>query len=675
MYLFPFSFVLYSNQILRMKITSKVIFLSLILACTTSMLFSQEAITKENASSRSLKGLEDAEEAIAQNDLPKALNALQKVLSKEPTFVDALFLRGSVFYDQKHYKWAEGDFEMALKLAPDYNKLAWFQLAVIEWRLKKYEESAEHFDTYLKTDHKNDRQRQIAQEYLEKARFASEAYAHAVPFDPVRLNDFVNTTGQEYLPALTADGKTLIFTAVVQGQEDFFMSEKVDGDWTARKPLEGVNTRGNEGAQSISADGKFLVFTACQRRDSEGRCDLYFTEQIDGEWQTMRNIGQPINTASWESQPSISANRDQLFFASDRKGGVGKKDLWVSNRLADGSWGNPLNLGNQINTKGDDKAPFIHPDGKTLYFMSDGHPGLGGFDLFYSRLDENGQWGKPVNLGHPINTEKDEGLMIISLDGKTAYFSTDRNAKPQEEVDPNDPAARLIPDYDIFSFELYEAARPSAVTYVTGTVVDAVSGEALQADFSISALNGKKNWVSRATDQEGQFLAVLPAGEEYSLHVTKEGYAFYSDYFDLAAINTIEEPFELMIELQPLSAIPDLSGSEKAPIRLNNIFFETGSVALLDASETELQVLLNLLDSNPGLKIEVHGHTDNVGSEEDNLQLSEGRAKAVIDYLQNKGVAADRLSFRGFGESAPIAPNDTAEGRRQNRRTEFIILN
>ncbi|MCB0644957.1 MAG: OmpA family protein, partial [Phaeodactylibacter sp.] len=220
----------------------------------------------------------------------------------------------------------------------------------------------------------------------------------------------------------------------------------------------------------------------------------------------------------------------------------------------------------------------------------------------------------------------------------------------------------------------YEAARPSPATYVEGTVVDAATSEPLVAEFSIGELHGDHNWVNRNTGADGQFLAVLPAGEDYSLHVTKPGYAFYSDYFALSAVNTIEQPFELLIELQPIGSFPDLAGPEKAPIRLNNIFFETGSAALLQASEVELQILLELLQTNPEIRIEVHGHTDNVGSDADNQQLSEARAKAVVDYLKAKGISADRLSYRGFGETEPIAGNDTEEGRRQNRRTEFVIL-
>lgn len=634
-----------------------------------SVVCAQEIITDENASKRSQKLLEEANESARKGDYQAAMRQTNNILDKEPTFIDALLLRGAIYYDTKDYVAAEVDFEKALSLAPDYRDVAYFQLAIIEWRQNKFSEAVTHFEAYLNTDDDNKRQRALAEEYLEKSRFAAEAFSKKVPFNPVRLSDAVNTNSHEYLPALTADGNTLIFTAVVKGQEDFFLSERVDSAWTERRPLEGVNTVGNEGAQSISADGKFLIFTACHRRDAIRGCDLYFTEQLEGEWQPVQNIGPPVSSTSWESQPSISANRDYLYFASDRPGGEGKKDIWWSKRQEDGTWGAPVNLGATINTPGDDKAPFIHADGKTLYFMSEGHPSLGGFDLFYARKDENGQWGKPVNLGHPINTKGDEGLMIVSLDGKTAYFATDRPIDQEPDL-----SNKKRPNYDLYAFDLYEEARPGPVTYVRGQVVDALDGSPQAVEVKINDLQLNELFIKRKTDKDGSFLVVLPAGKDYSLHVTKPGYVFYSEHYDLQKATTLDEPFDLTVELQPLRGLPDLATAEKAPIRLNNIFFETASAKLLPASEVELNILYELLKENSDIKIAIHGHTDNVGSDEANMQLSENRAKAVYQYLIDREIQPERLEYQGFGEREPIESNDSAEGRRLNRRTEFIIL-
>ncbi len=544
--------------------------------------------------------------------------------------------------------------------------------------MEKYDESIEHFEQYLSIESRNKTLIAKAKKLLTTCQFSRKSKGSPVPYEPTNLGDEINTTNSEYLPSLTADESLLIYTQRIHGQEDFYISKKVDGKWQKGKPMDDVNTDYNEGAQNISADGKFLVFTACDRRDGYGTCDLYFTEVSNGKWTKPANMGNRINTRKWESQPSLSADGKALYFSSNREGGFGNNDIYVSYCDEEGNWGEPQNLGDIINTKGHDQSPFIHHDGQTLYFMSDGHPGMGGHDLFYSRKEKDGSWSSPQNLGYPINTEADESTLVISLDGQTAFFATDRN---KAESYTGDPATRKI-DMDLYSFHLYPEARPQAVTYVKANVRDANTKKRLpNAKVEFIDLTTNKVHAFSKTDRDGEFLVCLPLGKDYALSVTKESYIFHSENFALAENNSRDEPFILKIDLQP---IPDIAISEGPsnnseivegkPIILKNVFFETGSAELKDASINELNRLKKLLTDNPLLRIRINGHTDKVGSDEDNLVLSDDRAKAVYDYLVQNGIDMTRLSFKGYGETLPIADNETEDGRQLNRRTEFVII-
>ena len=348
------------------------------------------------------------------------------------------------------------------------------------------------------------------------------------------------------------------------------------------------------------------------------------------------------------------------------------KDIYVSQRLENGDWSQPKKLSAAVNTDDGDQNPFIHPDGQTLYFMSKGHPGMGGYDLFVTRKDENGAWQTPQNLGYPINTPSNEGALTISLDGKTAYFARDQSQLVAGEASAFD-VAKPGNGTDIFSFELHPDVRPQPVTYVKAKVRDANTQRDLIAEVDFVDLKTGKTHTKSLTDEAGEFLVVLPMGKDYALNVAKQKYLFHSENFALAESNSLTEPYLLNIDLIP---IEEKSNSEtpiaKAkPVILKNVFFATGSAELLDASLLELNRLKDLLVENPNLNIQINGHTDNVGSDNDNQTLSTNRAKAVYDFLIKNGITANRLRYKGFGESQPIATNDTEEGRQSNRRTEF----
>ena len=509
-------------------------------------------------------------------------------------------------------------------------------------------------------------QRRKADQQIATAELAMELMKNPVPFVPERLSGGVNTPdNQEYFPSLSIDGKRLLFTRNLRNQnEDFYEStELADGSWSPARPLDGVNTDLNEAAQTITADGRLLVFTACDRRDGLGGCDLYYSEHRDGRWTPARNLGEPVNSRFRETQPSLSSDGRLLFFASIREGGLGKHDIYVSGRRADGSWSAPVNLGPTVNTPEDDTFPFWAADGKTLFFTSTGHPGLGGADLFRTTLEDD-KWTAPANLGYPINTEREETNLFITLDGRTAYYSAGERGG----------IAGTGADVDIYRFELPPAIRPTPATYVAATVTDAVTGGPLSATVRLEAATGDA--LRRTTSARGEFLTVLPAGRDYSFTVEQPGYLFYSDRFSLGEGFAPDEPYTLDIRLQPVGdKLDDFAGAEAdGAIVLKNVFFETGRAELLETSTNELDRLVGLLTDQPALRVEIAGHTDNVGDEAANQLLSEERAAAVRAYLLDNDIAADRVTTVGYGETRPVETNDTEAGRAGNRRTTFRLL-
>ncbi len=645
-----------------------------IFTLTSILAVAQNYTTEQTASKRQQKLYREAEQLAFRQNYQEALKNLDKLLSKDPAFIDALILRGQIAYDQNALAKARQDFDQTLNLDADYNDIVRYMLGITEWKLDKFTEAIAHLEAYLATNPDNSFRKTNAQRYLNNARFAAKAIQNPVPFEPKSLGDGINTEQPEILPTLTADESMLFYTTLINGQQDILMSVKKNGVWQPGILLKGVSSpRGDEASPSISANGKVLVFTACGRKDGYGSCDLYYSEVRNGQWTAPKNMGSTINTKSWESQPSISSDGRFLFFASERGGGKGAKDLWVSIRAGNGEWTTPQNLGATVNTSADEQAPFIHADGRTLYFMSKGHPGMGEFDLYRTTLQEDGTFTSPENLGYPINSKANEGALSVSLDGQTAYFDSDRNLLQSEgNVTNND-----IQGTDLYSFELYPAMRPQPVTYVRASVTNAETNRILsEAEVEFIDLATGEVYRSSLTDWDGEFLTVLPVGKNYALNVRKPGFVFHSENFALRESYNAADAFELEIALQPIpETVAEVETVEpkSKPVILKNIFFETASAQLRPESRTELESLQNLLDENPQLRIQINGHTDNVGSEIDNQQLSEARAEAVYQFLVENGIVAERLRFKGFGESQPIASNDTPEGRQRNRRTEFVV--
>lgn len=469
-------------------------------------------------------------------------------------------------------------FRKALKAEPNFAEV---RLTMAAWYMDhdSLDQAQEQLETFLRNDNnKHKRWGATARYDLECIAFRRQAMANPVPFTPENLGAGVNSPDDEYLPTLTADGQTLIFTRYNRPAmaEDFFASRQKEGVWgKAVRMAQPLNSDENEGAGCISQDGRILYFTACGRKDGVGRCDLYISYRKEGGWSQPQNLGPAVNTGGWESQPCLSIDGQTLYFVSDRKDGLGGMDIWRST-LVEGQWSKPENMGPGINTKGDEKSPFVSFDDQTLYFSSNGRVGMGGMDLFMCRRTGDSTWSEPQNLGYPINTRGDESSLIVSPDGSTAIFSSDKFGGQG--------------GLDLYRFALPEQVRSQPV--------------------------------------------------EYKEEITE--------------------------------VAPELEVGES--ITLKNVFFQTGKYTLLEVSIVELDKVVEMMQRHPTMRIELGGHTDNVGRAETNQTLSEQRAKAVYDYLVKKGVAAERLSYKGYGQSQPVADNDTPEGRRQNRRTVFTIL-
>ena len=640
--------------------------LILIVIAIQTPIFSQNYTTKKTAAGKAIKAYNEGVKYNMATKFDKALESFTDALKADATFIDAQIQQAASYYKLGKFAEAESAFEKVEKIDPNYEPEILYSLGNIEMKQGKNAEAIAHYELYSKSSKVSVEKKKKIEKVIKDARFAENAMKNPVPFNPKSLGEKVNTPQySEYLPTLTADGETLIYTARVNKQEDFYMSKKINDEWQKGEPMLELNTDENEGAECISADGNLLLYTVCNRVGLLGSCDIFFSQKKEGKWTTPRGFS-PISSAAWDSQPSISADGKTIYFASDRTGGLGGKDIWYVT-FENGKWSEARNIGKPINTPEDDQTPFIHQDGVTLYFTSEGLPGMGGKDIYVSRRQADSTWGEPQNLGYPINTKDDEGTLSVAIDGKTAFYARNVNQTGVGTV-----------NYDLFSFELPEAARAQVVTYAKATISDAETKLPLSnSRLEIIDLASQKVIITAATNENGESLVCLPYGKNYALNVSKDKYVFQSENFNLIEKASFDKPFLLKINLQPLK-ITDSKPSEKLKedkaIVLKNVFFDTDKAVLKPESFAELNKLKLFLTENPTIRIELRGHTDSQGSDTHNLDLSDRRAKAVRDFLVQKGIVVDRIQAKGFGKNMPVDSNDTPQGRANNRRTEFVIL-
>lgn len=621
-----------------------------------------------SSSKKAIKHFEAAKLFYESKENADAEEELKKALAVDPNFADAYILLGYIYYDLKEYKPSIEAFKKVIAIDPEFYPNIYFTLASVQIGIGLYEDAYPNFRKFLTYEKLNPELVKNARQDIKNCEFALTALKNPVPFHPVNLGSQVNSAEHEYFPAITADEKTLLFTrnrrdenSMKGTQEDFYISVKENNIWGAAYNMGSpINTPYNEGAPTLSADGQVLIFTACEvlgsygpSRQGYGSCDIFYSKLNGEKWNKPMNLGAPVNTPSWETQPSFSSDGKTLYFISSRAGGIGQADIWMCTLSEAGGWSAPVNLGMKINTPEKEESVFIHPDNQTLYFSSNGHPGMGGLDIYVARKNEKGEWGDAVNLGYPINTYGEENSLLVGAKGDIAYFASDKEGG--------------LGGLDIYSFELPPGIRPQLVTYMKGKVFDNESKKPLEAVFELIDLEtGKVAVESYSNPGTGEFLVSLPVNKNYALNVSKGGYLFYSENFSLKETGTSAKPTHKDVPLQPIK--------EGEKVILKNVFFATASAELEKESKAELGKLVKFLEKNPTIKIEIGGHTDNVGDKKSNIILSENRCKSVYNYLIQYKISPERLTIKGFGDAQPVADNKTPEGRALNRRTEFMVI-
>ncbi len=644
------------------------LFLLLLCFCAEGLV-AQAPEELSTGSRRARRAYQEAVQAYRLYDHDQAIERLERAIRIDDSFIEAHVLKAEILYLGEAYEQAIRHYARAILLDASFFPAAKYYKGQALFRTAAYGDAVYWLESFKGMEEISESFLSRAQHALAHARFADEAIKDPVPFEPQHMGPAINTRYAEYSPTLTADEQTLIFTRKkpLEGYElredlprdfffeDFYVSHLKEGEWTKAQNMgPPLNTPGNEGAQTITADGRHMYFTACNRPDGIGRCDIYHAWRIGQEWSMPQNAGRPLNSSSWDSQPAVSADGKTLYFTSSREGSIGSMDIWKARKKEDGQWGEPENLGEPINTSGKELSPFIHHDNETLYFASDGHPGMGGLDIFVSRRDpDTGGWTEPMNLGYPINTHRDEFAFVVGASGQQAWFASDMEGGNGRS--------------DIYTFALYDAVSPQPVTYMRGVVSDAETDQPLHASFELIRVSDGQVVMEAASDPEdGSFLVAVPTGQDLALNISTPGYLFFSDHFSYDGIRKAIDPYIRDIELHPIR--------EGEAVVLRNIFFETDSHALKETSKGELQKLYRFMRQNPEVHVEISGHTDSRGTYAHNLTLSENRARSVRDYLIDQGIPASRLTYEGYADTKPVDTNETPEGRAMNRRTEFQII-
>lgn len=631
-----------------------------------------------------------ADRLYSKGDFNSALDLYRQAEALQPGSPSVQLKIGLTYLSTTSFKYKALPYlQKAFNAQPTIDPLIDYYLGAAYQVTHEFAQAREHYELFKK---KNRRMAEIAQHKIEECNRGDSLVTNATEAIIENVGKTINSTHHDYAPLLYPNGDAMIFTSNREAPltpdqpkppvnfEDIYLAIRYNGRWELPEHLSPeVNVEQHDAGASISHDGKYLFLYY-----EDGYGDIYMSELVDGKWGKPVALNMNINTLNWETSASMSADGRKLYFSSNRPGGYGELDIWMSAKDGKGDWGKPVNLGPNVNTPGNEDSPFIHHDGVTLYFGSDAHPGLGNTDIFRSDFRE-GKWQKPINMGYPVNSADYDNYFVISKDKKDGYFASVRedglgetdiyfihflDPKPKEiivvaPVVVEQPVVEKEKDFVDPIVQLQKDLKIGTV--LKGKVIDANTAEPLAARMILT--DNEKNVVLAVINSDpktGDFEMFIPHGGNYGVSTEKEGYLFNSINFNLPAFSEMQE-IDTHIIMEKAEV-----GSK---VVLKNIFFDTGKADLKQESVAELETMRKLLEKNTGLKVQINGHTDNVGEATYNKGLSLKRARSVVDYLIRNGIDVNRLAAIGYGEERPLVSNDDETGGREiNRRTEIEII-
>lgn len=619
---------------------------------------------------------------------PERMDFLKKAIDEEPDFAEVYVAMGLEMVarcklEEKPFTITVPFFLKAIALCPEVHSEPYYYIGFDYYESHKNDSAIKYLEKFIAFQ--SDDEKKFAKDYgaelyqakmMVRSAKKENALRKNVPFNPQVIRD-VSTERDEYLAYISPDDKTCYFVRRLpvksmnrvydsdQEREVFMIAkrDKTGGLFTSGVPMDYPfnKTEDNQGGCSISIDNKHLYFAMSRYEGGEQpNCDLYVCDEIDGQWSEMKKLSANVNHGKyWDSQPTIASDGITLYFASDRPGGYGGIDLYVTRKdPVTGQWSVPQNLGPKINTPGNEKTPFIHSDSETLYFSSDGHIGFGGYDIYFTRKNEKGEWIEPENIGAPINSASDDTGFFVSSDAKTGYFFSYEEGRL---------LGKGVGRYDLFSFELYKEARPQQISFVKGNIKDKEGNAVSGAIVELKDMHTKEISYATVDSTSGQYMAAVKKKNDVLVTVKNDSIAFNSQLIKVDELPTsIDTLHEKHIEVQV--------AKKGSSFVINNILYNTNSAELKPESRLVLEMFAEYLKEHPTIKIEIQGHTDNVGNAKDNEALSSNRAYSVKAVLEEFGIDGKRITAKGFGASKPIADNKTEAGRAKNRRTEFLIL-
>lgn len=579
----------------------------------------------------------------------EGVTLLNTSIEKDSNYLDSYSALFEYYIDHKKNREAIQVFERAAIKDPSYFTPFYVKYATAYASIGNYTKALSILQSRYENLPSNLQQK--ADELISICDFAIHQKIDA-SISVMNAGDSINTRAPEYFPTVTVQDSLFLFMRR-EGitREDFYFSTITPNGFSKAQPLmDSINDSDKKGAPSLSSDLKTLFFAAELQEYGLGRYDIYEVAKTPTGWSEPMNLGPNINTSYWESAPSITPDGQAIYFCSNKPGGYGGIDIYVSFKDKEGIWGEAINLGPNINTKGDEQTPFIHADNHSLYFSSNGWPGFGNADLFVVRKKIDGSWTKPMNLGYPINSFDNEGSVAISSNGHEGFIASDR------------PDSRG--GLDIYKIKLSDNTKANKTYYLNGHIVETTTRKALPGIVKLADLTDSTQYMQINVDNAGDFVLALPYFDTLALQVSspQHEYATFlmtADSIKLLNGKTVE------FALSPLQKIFTKN--------FKNVFFNINAAQLQTRSYNELNALVAYLKSTPSATILIEGHTDNTGSENFNKQLSEKRAAAIGDYLIQKGIDNNKIYTIGHGASKPIGDNNSEAGRAQNRRTSFTI--